>query len=160
MRPELTKIRCALGIFIGALVLSGITAFPLQHELEWLSRIPVVPAFDEWIVTVRDGLKDTYLKYPWVGYGTDWLAFAHLIIGLFFIAPFKDPIRNIAALRAGVAACILVIPLAVICGPLRQIPWGWRLIDCSFGIFGVIPLLYALKLTSRLLNTEERPILP
>jgi len=29
---------------------------------------------------------------------------------------------------------------------------GWRLIDCSFGLFGVLPLLYSLRLTKSLEN--------
>jgi hypothetical protein len=37
-------------------------------------------------------------------------------------------------------ACVAIIPLAFICGPIRQIPFYWRLIDCSFGVFGIIPL--------------------
>jgi hypothetical protein len=37
-------------------------------------------------------------------------------------------------------ACVLVLPLALICGPIRGIPFGWRLIDCCFGIFGILPL--------------------
>ena len=37
-------------------------------------------------------------------------------------------------------ACVLVIPLALICGAVRGIPFWWRMIDCSFGILGVIPL--------------------
>jgi len=28
----------------------------------------------------------------------------------------------------------------MICGPIRGIPFYWRLIDCSFGVFGFIPL--------------------
>ncbi len=40
-------------------------------------------------------------------------------------------------------ACVLVVPLALICGPLRGIPFFWRLIDCSFGILGFIPLWIA-----------------
>ena len=135
---------------MGGLVLSGITAFPLQQELEWISGIHFGAGFDRWIVTVRDGLRDTYAKYPWVGYGTDWLAFAHIVIALFFIAPLKDPVRNISVLYAGVAACVLVIPLALICGHIRHIPFGWSMIDCSFGAFGVVPLLYAIKLTKSL----------
>jgi hypothetical protein len=153
----LQKIRWALGLFIAGLVLSGITAFPLRSELGWLTKVrgaesaaDAVTGFDRWIAIVRHGLSDTYAKYPWMGYGTDWLAFAHLIIALFFIAPWKDPLRNIAAIRAGIAACILVIPLALICGEIRQIPFGWRLIDCSFGILGVLPLLYALNLAKRM----------
>ena len=160
MNP-LHKIRWALGLFIVGLVLSGITAFPLQRELEWFTQFLGVEAardattsFEQWIVTVRDGLTETYAKYPWMGYGTDWLAFAHLVIALFFIAPWKDPVRNVAAIRAGVAACILVIPLALICGEVRQIPFGWRLIDCSFGIIGLLPLLYVLKLVKHV----EKPL--
>ena|SRR5688572_12662979 len=153
---ESQKVRCLIGIFIAGLVISGFTAFPLQLELEWLSgarglndpaHIEAASGFDKWILTVRNGLRDTYAKYPWMGYGTDWLAFAHLVIALFFIAPLIDPVRNIGAIYAGLAACVLVIPLALICGHIRQIPFGWRLIDCSFGAFGALPLLYALKLT-------------
>ena len=90
---------------------------------------------------------NTYAKYPWLAYGTDWLAFAHLVIALFFIGPFIDPLKNVWVIRAGLAACVLVPVLALICGPIRQIPFGWRLIDSSFGVIGAIPLLYALRLT-------------
>ena len=89
---------------------------------------------------VRDGLRESYAKYPWLAYGTDWLAFAHLVIAVFFIGAFIDPVRNVWILQAGIVACALVIPLALICGAVRQIPIGWRLIDCSFGVFGLIPL--------------------
>jgi hypothetical protein len=85
-----------------------------------------------------------------LAYGTDWLAFAHIAIAVFFIGPLVDPVRNVWVLRAGVIACMLVIPLALICGALRQIPFGWRLIDCSFGVIGVIPLTYCLKLVTTL----------
>lgn len=152
-------VRIALGLFMFGLVVSGLTAFPLQRETERLvtirglentSSAHVEPGFDRWILTVRDGLRDTYADYPWIAYGTDWLAFGHIVIALFFVGPFMDPVRNIWVLRAGVVACVLVIPLALICGSIRQIPWGWRWIDCSFGLIGVVPLLYCLKLTNSL----------
>ena len=142
-----------------ALVLSGITAFPLQRELEQvvalrgLERVASADAgnsFDQWILTVRDGLRESYARHPWLAYGTDWLAFAHIVIAVFFIGPFVDPVRNVWVLRAGVIACVLVVPLALVCGAVRQIPWGWRLIDCSFGVFGAIPLWYCLRLTRKL----------
>jgi hypothetical protein len=38
-------------------------------------------------------------------------------------------------------ACAGVIPLALIAGQIRGIPLPWRLIDCSFGVFGALPLL-------------------
>ena len=160
----LRKFRCMLGLFILALIMSGITAFPLQRELEvtatirGLERATATDAgsgFDHWILTVRDGLRESYARYPWLAYGTDWLAFAHIIIAVFFIGPLLDPVRNIWVLQAGIIACVLVVPLALICGVLRQIPFGWRLIDCSFGVFGAIPLYYCLRLTRTLENIRS-----
>ena len=153
----LHRLRWVLGFFIFALVLSGITAFPLKHELEQIAAMrgleqapTATNGFDHWILIVRDGLRESYAQYPWLAYGTDWLAFAHIIIAIFFIGPLIDPVRNIWVLRAGVIACVLVIPLALICGYIRQLPLGWRIIDCSFGVFGVIPLYYCLRLTRRI----------
>ena len=38
------RYRLVLGVFIAALVLSGLTAFPLLHELELLARILGIPS--------------------------------------------------------------------------------------------------------------------
>jgi hypothetical protein len=103
-----------------------------------------------WILTVRFGLEDMYGRYPWIAYGTDWLAFGHIAIALFFVGPWLRPAGSGTVLRAGVAACLLVVPLAFICGAMRGIPVYWRLIDCSFGVFGVVPLLYCLRLLPRI----------
>jgi hypothetical protein len=155
----LRRFRVVLGLFIVALVVSGITAFPLQLELDALTAarglVRAAPpdagnSFDHWILTVRDGLRESYAHHPWLAYGTDWLGFAHIVIAVFFIGPLVDPVRNVWVLRAGVIACVLVIPLALICGALRHIPFGWRMIDCSFGVLGVIPLSYCLKLVTTL----------
>ena len=43
-----------------------------------------------------------------------------------------------------------VILLALVCGPVRSIPFFWTLIDCSFGIIGAIPLLYCLRLSRKI----------
>ena len=56
----------------------------------------------------------------------------------------------LTVLTVGLAACAGVFVIALVCGPIRQIPWGWRVIDCSFGLFGAIPLLYCLSVTDRL----------
>ena len=48
-------------------------------------------------------------------------------------------------LQFGIIACTGVIPLALIAGPIRSIPPYWRLIDCSFGVIGVFPLLICLR---------------
>jgi hypothetical protein len=165
-QAELRRFRLVLGVFILALVLSGITAFPLLRELEaftaarGLERVAPTDAgnsFDQWILTVREGLRASYARYPWLAYGTDWLAFAHIVIAVFFIGPLIDPVRNVWVLRAWLIACLLVIPLALICGALRQIPVGWRLIDRSFGVFGSMPLYYCLQCVKRLEAGPDKP---
>ena len=162
-RATLRRFRWVLGLFILGLVLSGVTAFPLRRELESIAAVrglehtrpaDTANGFDRWILTVRDGLRETYAAHPWMAYGTDWLAFAHIVIAIFFIGPLVDPVRNVWVLRAGVIACVLVIPLALICGSIRHIPFGWRVIDCSFGVFGAIPLLYCLRVANGL-NRHE-----
>ena len=153
----LTWIRAWLVFFIAALVVSGVTAFPLEAEVTLGSSIlHATPAAEwfpwlvEWIDVVRYGLTDTYESYPWIAYGTDWLAFAHLVIAIAFIGPFRDPVRNVWVIQWGMIACVAVIPLALIAGTIRGLPWGWMLIDMSFGIFGIIPLIIVLRLTRRL----------
>jgi hypothetical protein len=155
----LLQYRVVMGFFIIALIMSGITAFPLLTELRMLATMLGVgdasspdglTGLSYWIVTVRSGLEITYGRYPWLAYGTDWLAFAHIIIGIFFIGPFIDPVRNTWVVYAGLIACLLVLPLALICGPIRGIPFYWRLIDCSFGVFGCLPLFYCLHLTRKM----------
>lgn len=98
-----------------------------------------------WIVQVRDGLNATETGYPYLFYGTDWLAFAHLVIAMLFIGPVKEPVRNVWVVKWGVMACIAVLPLALICGPIRGIPFYWTLIDCSFGVVAVVPLQICLR---------------
>lgn len=92
----------------------------------------------------------TYAHYPWVAYGTDWLAFAHLALAVLFIGPWRDPVRNIWVIEFGLLACLGVLPLALICGPIRGIPFYWRLIDCSFGVLAFLPLWLARRLALRL----------
>jgi len=153
------NIRLLMILFITGLALSGITAFPLLRELNLLcSLLGVGDAQSSaghsglawWILSVREGLTVTYANYPFIAYGTDWLAFGHLIIAIFFIGQLIDPVRNIWVIYVGLIACVAVIPLALICGPIREIPFYWRLIDCSFGIIGFAPLWLSLKLTRKL----------
>jgi hypothetical protein len=69
------------------------------------------------------------------------LAFAHLVIAVAFVGPLRDPVRNIWVVQFGMIACMAVIPLALIAGPIRGIPIWWQVIDMSFGVVGIVPLL-------------------
>ena len=148
------RIRILIVTFIVFLVLSGITAFPLESELKFLvERTTNAPDFlKNWLNSVYQAIKETNEKYPFMSYGTDWLAFAHIVIAVVFIGPLKDPVRNVWVIQFGMIACILIIPLALICGPIRQIPFYWQLIDCSFGVIGIIPLYKCYQLIRRLEN--------
>lgn len=106
-------------------------------SLHWIAdAIRLLP----WLERVEGALADTNARYPFLAYGTDWLAFAHLAIAVAFVGPLMDPVRNKWVIQFGLMACAGVIPLALIAGPVRGIPLPWRLIDCSFGVFGAIPL--------------------
>ena len=151
---RLRYIRLLLGFFVIALVASGLTAFPLRWELRLLTAwfgegtaaAAAFPGLAYWLLHVRDALETTGREYPFLAYGTDWLAFAHLVIAIAFLGPLVDPVKNIWVVEFGMIACLLVIPLALICGPIRGIPIYWRLLDCSFGVFGLIPLAIVRKL--------------
>lgn len=146
------SIRKWMIFFITALMLSGITAFPVETELKWvLSWWPENDsAFYNWMATCYDAIRNTNEKYPYIAYGYDWLAFAHIVIAVAFIGPLVDPVRNIWIIQFGCIACVLIFPLAFIAGYIRHIPIFWRLLDCSFGVLGLVPLLICYRKTRRL----------
>jgi len=147
---SLRRVRIWLGVFVTGLVFSGLTAFPLAAELRWLTALLHQDRLEQaaqstgllaWIERVNSALAATNAQYPFLAYGTDWLAFAHLVIAVAFIGPLIDPVRNRWVVTFGLIACAGVIPLALIAGEVRGIPFAWRLIDCSFGVVGSVLLL-------------------
>jgi hypothetical protein len=94
-------------------------------------------------------------NHAFLFYGTDWLAFGHFVIAVAFIGAFRDPVRNIWLFNFGKIACALVIPYALIFGAIRGIPFYWRLIDCSFGILGIVPVWLCRKWAQELTNNSS-----
>jgi hypothetical protein len=135
------SIKRWLAFFMIMLLLSGLTAIPAERELAIARRF-----FDEgsfigsWLSEIYIAIKNTSEKYPYLFYGYDWLVFAHIVLAIAFIGPYKDPVKNKWVIEFGAIACFLIIPFALIAGYFRGIPFWWRLIDCSFGIIGLIPL--------------------
>ena len=141
MNKELKIIRWWLGFFILSLFVSGLTAIPVDQELSYLLRwFSMDTPIYRWLIRVLDAYREVDRTYPFLLYGYDWLAFAHIVLAILFIGPFRDPVKNIWVIEFGLIACVLVIPLALIAGHFRGIPVGWRLLDCSFGLLGFIPL--------------------
>jgi hypothetical protein len=150
------KIRLLILIFIIGLVISGATALPLESELDFLyQHSSHLGGFSVWIMNVRNALAETNAKFPFLSYGTDWLAFAHFVIAIVFIGPLRNPVKNIWVIEFGMIACVLVVPFAFIMGGVRGIPFGWRLIDCSFGVFGILPLWLCRRLIKNLNASEQ-----
>jgi hypothetical protein len=82
------QIRFLLLVFVTGLVFSGATAIPLESELNLLVQIAGTEGnaedsgFTAWLLKVRDALVATKARYPFIAYGTDWLAFAHFVIAI------------------------------------------------------------------------------
>ncbi|RWY48199.1 hypothetical protein EPL05_21390 [Mucilaginibacter gilvus] len=136
------RVKTCIKIIIAGLFLSGITAFPLETELHLLANLSgAAPEYlHSWINAVYQGVKVSNQVYPFLSYGTDWLAFAHIMLAVLFIGPLRNPVKNIWVIEFGMIACVAILPLAFIMGPIRGIPLFWTLVDCSFGVIGIIPL--------------------
>lgn len=165
MNSILSRYRLSLGFFIVGLLVSGMTTFPLKQEVSLLNRLvgPVAPAgqdhtvgLQQWIRFVDSGVHETYFRFPFFAYATDWLGFGHFVIAAFFILPLANPVKYRAVLLVGLAACAGVLVVAFVCGTARGIPFGWQLVDCGFGVIGAIPLLYCLRLTTRLDRVSDK----
>jgi hypothetical protein len=159
----LRRIRVLIVVFSVFLVLSGLTAMPVEWELNLLAHTLGLPpdanpqnytGLQHWIAKVREGVVATDARYPFMAYGLDWLAFAHIVLGILFLGIVRDPVRNLWVITFGMIACALVIPWALLVGPLRGIPLYWSLIDCSFGVFGILPLALARRYATRLAAIE------
>jgi hypothetical protein len=146
MENNIRQIRNWVIFFMIALFLSGLTAIPVVKELEIVSSLfPVGSSIGNWLDEVLIACREMQSKYPFLFYGYDWLAFAHFLFAILFIGPLKDPEKNKWVFEFGIIACCLIIPFAFIAGQFRGIPMWWRLIDCSFGVVGLIPLYICLK---------------
>lgn len=146
IEKEISSIRRWLVFFMISLFLSGLTAIPVEQELAFLIRFfSDDTALGFWLHKVHTALVETNKKAPFLTYGYDWLAFAHFILAILFIGPFRDPIRNKWVIEFGMIACWMVVPFALIAGYYRGIPIGWRFIDCLFGVAGLVPLTICYK---------------
>jgi hypothetical protein len=158
--PHLKKqVQVILLFFMAALVLSGATAIPAYSEINFLlQHLPVASIVTHWLERVFEGLSAIQTNYPFLLYGYDWLAFAHFVIAIVCIGPIRNPVKNIWVIEFGMIACAAILPYAFAFCTLRGIPYWWALIDCSFGVFGFIPLWICrrkIKALEKLLETEK-----
>lgn len=140
-QENVIQVKRWLIFIMSMLIISGLTAMPIQAELSIATRFfPDDSLIGGWLHEIYSAVKDTRHKYPYLFYGYDWLAFAHIVIAIAFFGPYRDPVKNKWVIEFGAIACLLIIPFAFIAGYVRGIPVWWRLVDCSFGILALIPL--------------------
>jgi hypothetical protein len=158
------RLRGLTWLFILGLAFSGLTAIPLGAEVNalvhWLGLENQTSAtagteIARWLLLIRDALVETQARHPQLFYGMDWLAFGHVVIAVAFVGALRDPVRNRWLYDFGLIACAMVIPWAFCFGALRGIPVWWRLIDCSFGVFGAVPLWWCRKWVNELAMQPE-----
>ena len=164
MNALLKRVRRWTLFFIVGLVVSGATAIPVPTELqaavhvlgEDLSANGFIPeSMAVWLRTLRDGIRETSARAPFMFYGTDWLAFGHFMIALAFVGALRDPVRNRWLYQFGMIACAAVPIWALIFGPIRGIPVWWRVIDASFGVAGFVPMWICNGLITRIESLKE-----
>lgn len=147
----LQSIRRRLFLFGVLLFLSGLTAIPVEPQLQFgLNILPEGTALHQWLAHVLDAYLQTKARFPFLLYGYDWLAFAHFVLAILFIGPYRQPVQNIWVVQFGLIACVLVLPYAFVAGHFRGIPFWWRIADCSFGVFGFLLLWNIRALINRL----------
>lgn len=150
IRDQRTRNEIKLWIlfYIIAILISGITAFYIQPGSQAIAAYieshasisKIAPETSAWFLKITNEIDYLNKNHSFIFYGTDWLAYAHIMIAILFIGPLLDPVKNIWIIHFGMICCVLIIPTALIFGSIRSIPFLWQLIDCSFGVFGIIPL--------------------
>ncbi len=145
---NLIRAKWMMGLVAAGLFISGVTVWPLVSELTWLVRVTwgqqeATGELHGFLLRTIEGLKATEAAYPFLLYGFDWLAFAHIVLAILFIGALRDPVKNVWVVQCGLIMCACVPLLAGICIPLRGLPPAWFWVDFAFAPGAAIPLTIA-----------------
>ncbi len=142
------RARVMLAIVSFGLFMSGVTIWPASWELTtivdllWGNAEPT-GTLHRFLVGTIDALEMLAADYPFMLYGYDWLAFAHIVLAILFAGAIRDPVRNLWVIQFGIICCILVPVLAGVFVPIRGLPLFWFWIDFAFAPGAALPLLVA-----------------
>ncbi len=158
------RVRWLTVVIVLGLLVAGVTAVPLQAELDWLVGLAkrwqeaggAIPADAvTYLAKVRDGVASAYGAYPFLAYGTDWLAFAHIALAMIFWGAWKDPVGRRWLFSTGIVICWSLMAWALALGALRGIPLAWRFMDCGFGAVALVPLWLCRRWTNAIAEMEQ-----
>jgi hypothetical protein len=156
---KIVTIKRWLLLFITVLFISGLTVLPAELELKTaLAMVPQGSGVYKWLDKILDAYMSVAANKNFLLYGYDWLAFAHFVLAILFIGPYKDPVKNIWVIEFGMIASILILPFAFIAGGMRGIPVWWRLVDCSFGVFGFLLLWYCYSRLKNIIQLQKESL--
>lgn len=158
----MNKIKTYTLLLQAGLLVSGLTAFFIPDGVKLVANSSIVaiyPPLQQWLSFVEQGVMQTHHSYPFLWYGTDWMAFAHILFTILFYGLYKDPVRNLWLIRFGFIASLLIFPLAMIMGEIRHIPVIWRLADCMFGVIASLLLWRIHFLVKRLPDYYQYQVL-
>ena len=142
---SVVRAKWMLGIVAFGLFVSGVTVWPAISELNFALSILPESGLKSFVLQVKEGLQSVNETHPYLMYGYDWLAFAHICLSILFLGAIKDPVRNKWIVQCGLIMCALIPVLSLICIPLRGIPFYWFIFDFLFAPGAAIPLVIALR---------------
>lgn len=148
--PRLKRAKWMLAVVALGLFVSGVTIWPAVWELKTVIRLfwgdsPPAGPIHAFLLRVLTEFETVESTKPFLLYGYDWLAFAHIVLAILFAGVIRDPVRNVWVVQCGLIMCALVPVLAVVCIPLRGIPHQWFWVDFAFAPGAAVPLWIALR---------------
>jgi len=155
-------VRIFLFVVLLGVVFSCQMILFVEPQIQWMDKVvresAIVrqrfPQLVEWIGVLNLSVNDTYQKYPAIAYCMDWLAFAHVFVGLSLLGAIKNPVQNVWAIKTAILTCLLMVPFAFLSGSVRGIPFYWCMVDSSFAVLALIPLSLAMHSINKLKQSQ------
>ncbi|MEM6886099.1 MAG: hypothetical protein AAF571_13815, partial [Verrucomicrobiota bacterium] len=118
-----SRAQWMLAIVAFGLFVSGVTVWPAVPELKLAVSIlwgdsAATGGLHLFLTQIIEALEYTQAHYPFLMYGYDWLAFAHVCLAILFAGAMRDPVKNVWIVQCGLIMCALIPVLAGICIPL------------------------------------------
>lgn len=132
-------------IFFVLMILSGLMATPLdQQAAAFLDRYYPSSSFTIMVSHILHAFGELKMRHAYLsyGYGFDWLAVSHVILGLLFMGVDTRYSRHFIFLEVGFLVYIVIIVVAIIKGIIEGMPVWWQMVNYVFGLTGFV-LLWA-----------------
>jgi len=135
---------------MGLLILGGLCWFGMTYfthfALGVVRSIGLRGEFLSFVIKMNSIAQLIESKYSFVSYGSDILGLIHLMLALLFVGPLTDAVKNIWVIHFGMLLCIAFVPVSIVSGLLRGVPFVWCLIAILFAALGFVLLFSVNKM--------------